>query len=351
MLNAKNIIAMLLAAILAAACKDSNKKNELPPAEEYSGWSGGCSEGEGDAEWPHGSCNYGDDTLKKVYVASTYALLSNPKLFEKKLVHTCGYLTGDVIVEDCSIESSLYPSREDALDRILTNRLTLYVKKGTEVFRHMELPYEFPVCVIGMFSSYVPPSGRSYVPDFGIIDASIFILNHEKRWTLEKLNNKLDSLLKEGKDISEFQWSDSCEKFEIKRGRIKPVDVSPNCPDYYHLHRNGCLTRVVKLDSLYGSRSERDIILFVNSLKRELDSKYINYIELKPKFSGKVRLKFTIAPDGDISSISIVSSTTGNAEFDNVVKDVFAKWTMWGEGGNTTVVVTLEFKPDYIYNL
>jgi len=68
------------------------------------------------------------------------------------------------------------------------------------------------------------------------------------------------------------------------------------------------------------------------------------HLKLKPSFSGKVTLKFTIAPSGDIVSISIVSSTTGYAEFDNAIKNMVATWK-WKSipSGNTTPTVPFNF--------
>jgi len=71
---------------------------------------------------------------------------------------------------------------------------------------------------------------------------------------------------------------------------------------------------------------------------------YNEYLKLRPGFSGKVILKFTIAPGGDIISISIVSSTTGYAEFDNAIKDKVATWK-WKtvKSGNTTPTIPFNF--------
>jgi TonB family protein len=78
---------------------------------------------------------------------------------------------------------------------------------------------------------------------------------------------------------------------------------------------------------------------------RELKNIYYDkYLQLKPGFSGKVTLKFTIAPSGDIVSISIVSSTTGYTDFDAAVKNMVATWK-WKliKSGNTTPTIPFNF--------
>ena len=92
------------------------------------------------------------------------------------------------------------------------------------------------------------------------------------------------------------------------------------------------------------SRSKAEIIAVVNARMPGLRNIYNKYLKLKPGFSGKVTLKFTIAPGGDIVSISIVSSTTGYGDFDNAVKNMVATWK-WKkiQSGNTTPTIPFTF--------
>ncbi|MCL2283872.1 MAG: TonB family protein, partial [Fibromonadales bacterium] len=93
-----------------------------------------------------------------------------------------------------------------------------------------------------------------------------------------------------------------------------------------------------------GSRSKAEIMAVVNARMPGLRNIYNKYLKLKPGFSGKVTLKFTIAPGGDIVSIAIVSSTTGYSEFDNAVKNMVATWK-WKQikSGNTTPTIPFNF--------
>jgi len=102
--------------------------------------------------------------------------------------------------------------------------------------------------------------------------------------------------------------------------------------------------RDIDMGSGDGSRSKAEIMAVVNARMPGLRNIYNKYLKLKPGFSGKVTLKFTIAPGGDIVSIAIVSSTTGYGEFDNAVKNMVATWK-WKviKSGNTTPTIPFNF--------
>ncbi len=93
-----------------------------------------------------------------------------------------------------------------------------------------------------------------------------------------------------------------------------------------------------------GSRSAADIMKVVRQRTPGLRHIYNKYLKQKPGFAGKVTLRFTIAPGGDIISISIASSTTGYSEFDNAVKNTVKRWTFSKiKSGNTTVTIPFTF--------
>ncbi len=93
-----------------------------------------------------------------------------------------------------------------------------------------------------------------------------------------------------------------------------------------------------------GSRSAADIMKVVRQRTPGLRHTYNKFLKLKPGFSGKVTLRFTIAPGGDIISISIASSTTGYSEFDEAIKDGVSNWTFSKvKSGNTTVTIPFTF--------
>ena len=93
-----------------------------------------------------------------------------------------------------------------------------------------------------------------------------------------------------------------------------------------------------------GSRSAADIMKVVRQRTPGLRHIYNKYLKKQPGFAGKVTLRFTIAPGGDIISISIASSTTGYGEFDNAVKNTVKRWTFSKvKSGNTTVTIPFTF--------
>ena len=93
-----------------------------------------------------------------------------------------------------------------------------------------------------------------------------------------------------------------------------------------------------------GSRSAADIMKVVRQRTPGLRHIYNKCLKKKPGFQGKVTLRFTIAPGGEIISISTVSSTTGYGEFDNEVKYAVSRWTFSKvKSGNTTVTIPFTF--------
>lgn len=93
-----------------------------------------------------------------------------------------------------------------------------------------------------------------------------------------------------------------------------------------------------------GSRSASEIMQVVRSRTPGLRHIYNKHLKLKPGFSGKVTLKFTIAPGGDVISIAIASSSTGYSDFDNEVKNAVSRWRWKAiKSGNVTVSIPFTF--------
>ncbi len=92
------------------------------------------------------------------------------------------------------------------------------------------------------------------------------------------------------------------------------------------------------------SRSASDIMKVVRQRTPGLRHIYNRYLKKRPGFQGKVTLKFTIAPGGEVVSIAVVSSTTGYAEFDVDIKNAVGRWTFSKvKSGNTTVTIPFTF--------
>ena len=102
--------------------------------------------------------------------------------------------------------------------------------------------------------------------------------------------------------------------------------------------------RDIDIGSGPGSRSAADIMKVVRQRTPGLRHIYNKHLKKNPGFEGKVTIKFTIAPGGEIISINIVSSTTGYDAFDNDIKNMIASWTFSKiKSGNTTVSVPFTF--------
>ncbi len=94
-----------------------------------------------------------------------------------------------------------------------------------------------------------------------------------------------------------------------------------------------------------GSRNKADIMKVIKQRTPGLRHTYNKFLKRKPGFAGKVTLRFTIDPEGDIINISIASSTTGFSEFDNEIKRAVSRWKFGPvKSGNTTVTIPFSFE-------
>ena len=100
----------------------------------------------------------------------------------------------------------------------------------------------------------------------------------------------------------------------------------------------------VACEDEYCSRSAADIMKIVYQRMPGLRGIYNWFLRNTSGFQGKVTLKFTIVPGGQIINISIVSSTTGFVEFDDEIKTAVCRWKFSKvKSGNTTVTIPFEF--------
>ena len=108
---------------------------------------------------------------------------------------------------------------------------------------------------------------------------------------------------------------------------------------------NGSIKTLTERDlDIVGTRSAADIMKVVRQRTPGLRHIYNKFLKKKPGFQGKVTLKFTIAPGGEIISISIASSTTGYGVFDGEVKNAVSRWKFSKvKSGNTTVTIPFTF--------
>lgn len=94
----------------------------------------------------------------------------------------------------------------------------------------------------------------------------------------------------------------------------------------------------VELGGEAGSRSPESILRVIRSQIGGFRYAYEKYLRDNPNLGGKISLKFTIAPSGDIVSIDIVSSNTGEVALDNEIKEKAKRMKFDQiEKGNVTV--------------
>jgi TonB family protein len=102
--------------------------------------------------------------------------------------------------------------------------------------------------------------------------------------------------------------------------------------------------RDIDLGAGSSSRSASDIMKVVRTRTPGLRHIYNKYLKKKPGLEGKVTLKFTIAPGGEVINIAVVSSATGHGEFDGEIKNAVGRWTFSKvKSGNTTVTIPFTF--------
>lgn len=102
--------------------------------------------------------------------------------------------------------------------------------------------------------------------------------------------------------------------------------------------------RDIDMDAGGGPRSAADIMKVVRQRTPGLRHIYNKCLKEKPGFQGKITLKLTIIPNGEISKISIVSSTTGFRVFDTEIKNAVNRWTFSKvQSGNSIVTIPFTF--------
>lgn len=100
--------------------------------------------------------------------------------------------------------------------------------------------------------------------------------------------------------------------------------------------------RDVKVEGV--SRTAEGVMKVIRQRTPGLRHIYNKFLNKKPGFSGKVTLKFTIAPNGEVTRISIASSSTKYKDFENEIKSAVSRWRFAkSESGNATVTVPFAF--------
>ncbi len=99
----------------------------------------------------------------------------------------------------------------------------------------------------------------------------------------------------------------------------------------------------IDLGSDGGSRSTESIISVIRQHTPGLRHTFEKYLKLQPGFKGKVSFHFIIAPSGSIIELTIVSSTTGNSDFDQEIRDKVKTWRFEPTKGKGNDAVNVPF--------
>ena len=160
-------------------------------------------------------------------------------------------------------------------------------------------------------------------------------------------------------DATESSSHDACKaavakaKNTLNRCKTFPKESSERslCAKKYKKEKeNAEKACIIKNAKNSCSRSASDIMKVVRQRTPGLRHIYNKFLKQQPHFHGVVSLRFTIAPGGEIISISIASSTTGYGEFDNEIKTAVSRWNFGKfkcDDGNvaneTTVTIPFTF--------
>ncbi|MDD5675737.1 MAG: AgmX/PglI C-terminal domain-containing protein [Chitinivibrionales bacterium] len=79
-------------------------------------------------------------------------------------------------------------------------------------------------------------------------------------------------------------------------------------------------------DNASPERSQASIGRVVAREKTRLIRVYENWLKRDPALHGQIRVKFSIQPDGSVGNVSIVKSSTNNAEFDQIIVQYIGRW-------------------------
>ena len=92
------------------------------------------------------------------------------------------------------------------------------------------------------------------------------------------------------------------------------------------------------------NRTASDVLKFFRQRTPGLRHVYRKHLKKMPGFQGQITLKFTIISCGEISDISIVSSTTQNREFDTEIQRYVSHWMFHKiKSGKTIVSIPFTF--------
>jgi periplasmic protein TonB len=91
------------------------------------------------------------------------------------------------------------------------------------------------------------------------------------------------------------------------------------------------------------SRTQMSIKKVIDLESNRLKRVYETWLKRDPSLAGQLKVKFTIMPDGSVTNITVVSSTTKNAEFDETLVRYIKRWAFPAVDGGSPVEVVFQF--------
>jgi TonB family protein len=91
------------------------------------------------------------------------------------------------------------------------------------------------------------------------------------------------------------------------------------------------------------ARSQSSIKKVIDLESNRLKRVYETWLKRDPSLAGQLKIKFTIMPDGSVTNVSIVSSTTKNTEFDETLVRYIKRWAFQAMDGGSPVEVVYPF--------
>lgn len=195
--------------------------------------------------------------------------------------------------------------------------------------------------------------------DYNVVESNDNVA-HQRNLKNDSSSAGLDSSwYRRGKPIPGFDEKNEASRDRIRRSKGIAIDFEQQSPivmNYPSCVQFGvrCASRgsvkippAREIDFKYeknGSRTASDIMKTIRLRTPGLHHVYRKYLKKLPGFQGQITLKFTIISSGEISDISIESSTTKSQKFDVEIKTAVSRWIFSKvKSGKTTVTMPLIF--------
>lgn len=91
------------------------------------------------------------------------------------------------------------------------------------------------------------------------------------------------------------------------------------------------------------ARTQTSIKKVIDLESNRLKRVYETWLKRDPSLAGQLKIKFTIMPDGSVTNVTVVSSTTKNSEFDETLVRYVKRWAFPAVDGGSPVEVVFPF--------